>query len=75
MNKLKELPKDLFAQIIAESAKFLKDLKALYNTKRKMEQLQLSVELRDINQKICFVTDKMHTLLSSSWNKGILKNG
>ena len=74
-DKLEELPKDLFEQIIADSANFLKDLKALYNSRRKMGHLQLSVELRNINQKICFAQNKMNSLLSSGWNKRILKNG
>ena len=74
-DKLEELPKDLFDQIMADTQSFLKDMKELYNTRRKMGHLQLSVELRNINQKICFAQNKMQTLLSSSWNKRILKNG
>ena len=73
-NKLEVLPRDLFEQIIADSKDFLKELKDLYNTRRKMGHLQLSVELRNINQKICFVTNKMNTLLSNAWNKRILKD-
>lgn len=74
-NKLEEVPKDLFAQIIADSEAFVKALKSLYNTRRKMGHLKLSVELRNINQKICATQTKMHTLLSSSWDKRILKDG
>jgi len=74
-DKLEELPKDLFQQILADSENFIKDLKELYNTRRKMGHLQLSVELRNINQKICFAQNKMQTLLSSSWNKRVIKNG
>ena len=74
-DKLEELPKDLFDQIMADTQSFLKDMKALYKTRRKMGHLQLSVELRNINQKICFAQNKMQTLLSSSWGERILKDG
>ena len=73
-HKLEELPKDLFEQVIADSQNFIKDLKSLYNTRRKMGHLQLSVELRNINQKICFVSNKMSTLLSNAWNKRMIKD-
>lgn len=73
-NKLEELPRDLLEQIINDSENFIKDLKGLYNTRRKMGHLQLSVELRNINQKICFAQNKMATLLSKAWNKRMLKD-